>query len=52
MHIPIAIKSHFYLIMQQLGPDFLQDSDDASQAEVQSKEVALWSLDNAKHIVE
>lgn len=50
MHTAIAEKGHMYPIPQPLVSDFLQDRDDASQAEAENKEVALWPLDNADHI--
>lgn len=54
MHTTIAEKGHVYPTLQQLGSDFLQDTDDASQAEAESKEVVLQPLDDmedvAKHI--
>lgn len=50
MHRAIAEKGHVYLILQQLGSDFLCDREDASQPEAEIKEVALWPLDNTEHI--
>lgn len=50
VHTTIAVKGHVYPTLQQLSSYFLQDTDDASQAEAESKEVALQPLDNVEHV--
>lgn len=50
VHTTIAGKGHVYPILQQVGSDFFQDKDDASQAEAESEEVALWPPDNGEHV--